>query len=294
MSRARIALGAIATLAGAGTFGFVISALQATSPNDDATWLWIGASVCSAAAVLAGAAWWFVGETKEPAKAAERRPTAVRIGDGVKIKGLRMEGNVAVGADLLNVGDKAVLEDVSIVENVEVASQRPPERESHPLEIVGSNHDDKDSTRFLRLQIRNPNDFGVADCYAKVLSCSGAAKETYRGPPVGYHFPWSTYGGNGKIASMSDDYLDIAWVAGMEAKKCAVAYKNTATQKLEAHHMMNRDTYEITMEIGSLTADIPLRRYTMRIVFGGGFDLDITGIHAESTAGTAVGESEDK
>ena len=52
MNKSRIALGTSATLAGAGAIAFVIGALTVASQDGYASWLWLGAIVCSVAAVL--------------------------------------------------------------------------------------------------------------------------------------------------------------------------------------------------------------------------------------------------
>lgn len=146
-----------------------------------------------------------------------------------------------------------------------------------PLEVFASDVDSRGGVAFLRLNVRNPNSYAVRECYGRVISFAAAGGHPdYPGPPGGYHYPWSTYGGASTLASIaggSDDYLDVAFAQGQEASKCATPYLNESTQKIEPRHAFLRGEHSLLLEVGSKLDNVPLRRYRVRVVFGGGLDL---------------------
>lgn len=133
------------------------------------------------------------------------------------------------------------------------------------------------------LRVDNPNDEPMPDCYVRMVSCeaSGGGEE-YRGPPEGYHYPWSTYEGKGEgaitsIGRRSSAVLDFAFGVTDNAN-CYVPHLDKLTGKIDAHFALLRGQHVFFLEAGSKTAKIAPSHYRVVLSFGGGVDLKVESV----------------
>jgi len=130
------------------------------------------------------------------------------------------------------------------------------------------------------LRVHNPNDEPMPDCYVRVVSCQASGdRDEYGGPREGYHYPWSTYEGEGmgtiaSIGRRSSAILDFAFAVG-DNVKCCVPHLNKATGKIDAHFYLLRGKHKFVLEVGSKSARIAPSAYRVVLNFGGGLDLEI-------------------
>lgn len=165
----------------------------------------------------------------------------------------------------------------------EVYASLQPSTRNQPLGIPRSSPDESGGIRFERLCVHNPNDHAVPECYGRLVESeiAGARPDAYRGPPEGYHFSWSTHGGNATHAAIgahSDDYLDLFYAVGVEGKKCYTVQLNQLTGKIEQAHPVLVGQHRLVVEVGSKAYDIPPRRFEVIVLFKGGLDLSILSI----------------
>lgn len=156
-------------------------------------------------------------------------------------------------------------------------------RSSQPLEILRSSPDESGGTRFERLCVHNPNEHAVPDCYGRLVKSEieNARPDAYKGPPEGYHFSWSTHGGNSTHAAIgahSEDYLDLFFVVGPEAKKCYTPHLNQLTGTIERVHAVLVGRHKLIIEVGSKTYDVQPQQFEVIVGFGGGLDLSVVSI----------------
>lgn len=165
----------------------------------------------------------------------------------------------------------------------EVYVSLQPSTRNQPLGIPRSSPNESGGIRFERLCVHNPNDHAVPECYGRLVESQIAdvRPDAYRGPPEGYHYPWSTHGGNAThtaIGAHSDDYLDLFFAVGPEGKKCYTPRLNQLTGKIEQAHSVLVGQHRLVIEVGSKAYDIPPQRFEVIVLFKGGLDLSILSI----------------
>ena len=251
------AAGAVAVICGAGLFTFVGAALQAESGDGgSAFWLWTSAGITFVLILFAGLIYFL---TSPSSTEGEARQVVSKspVGGGV----MQTAGDVTAGGDII------------------LGTQEKAQRdELRPLEIVGSEVDESGHRPFVRLKVYNPNDQPVHACYGQVLSCKNSNPKPYSGPPEGYHFPWSTYGGNGIVADIGGkghDFLDIARALSPDGAKGSFCYLNPKTGQQEDRFFLVRGDYDFMIELGSRSDDTQPQKHIFCLRFGGGDDLKI-------------------
>lgn len=132
----------------------------------------------------------------------------------------------------------------------------------------------------MRLYISNPNDRSIAGCFVRLVSSDVAARKgEYSGPAPGYHFSWSSYGGETgpttAIARRSVAVLDFAFSQGAEAKKCFFPWWNPAKNQMEPHHALLSGDYLFNVELGSNAGDLAPSNYEVMWSFYGGLDFKV-------------------
>lgn len=146
----------------------------------------------------------------------------------------------------------------------------------HDVEVKGG-------IAHMRLYVSNPNDRSIAGCFVRLVSSNVAGDEgEYGGPAPGYHFSWSSYGGETgpttTIARRSEAVLDFAFSQGAEAKNCFIPWWNPAENQMEPHHALRIGGYLFDVELGSNAGDLAPSNYTLMWSFHGGLDFKVYGI----------------
>lgn len=158
-----------------------------------------------------------------------------------------------------------------------------------PLKVSAAEPVNRGGRIHTPLRVENPNDQPMPECYVRVVSCEADTdRKEYAGPPDGYHYPWSTYEGEGtgtitSIGRRSEAILDFAFGVSSNAK-CYVPYLNKVTVKIEPHFSMLSGRHQFLLEAGSKTAAIAPSRYDVVLRFGGGLDLEIETVELVSAS----------